>query len=403
MPVSPTLHELMAGHVDSGQIAGLVTLVARGDQVHVDTIGVASFGDPEPLRRDAIFRIASLSKPIVAAAAMTMVDDGTLRLDQAIDDLIPELADRRVLRSVAAELDDTVAAERSITVEDLLRYRMGFGVVMAEPRTYPIQRAEEDLVLRSISGPPWPPVDHDVDQWIAALGTLPLIHQPGEEWMYGTSGQVLGVLLARAAGTDLGTVLRDRITGPLEMADTGFWVPPDKLDRLATLYEADSETDELTVLDDPADSWWSRPPTFPDGSGMLVSTIDDFWAFVAMLRADRMGRSDGEQILSKEAVLLMTTDRLSAEARTDGGVFFGEDSAWGLGMLVPAAGHEGVSLPGGYGWDGASGTTWRTNPATDITGILFTQQTMTSPIAPPVFEDFWTGVEPIFRQDGVRP
>ncbi len=386
------LHEAMARHVDSGQIAGMLTLVARGDEVDVDTIGSAAFGDPEPIRRDAIFRIASLSKPIVAAAAMTMVDDGTLHLGLAIDDLIPELADRRVLRSVDAELDDTVAAERSITVEDLLRYRMGFGVVMEAPRTHPIQRAEDDLVLRSIAGPPWPPVDHDVDHWIAALGSLPLVHQPGEEWMYGTSGQVLGVLLARVAGADLGTVLRDRILDPLGMADTGFWVPPDHLGRLATLYEADSEAGELSVLDDPADSWWSRPPSFPDGSGMLVSTIDDYWAFVAMLRADGTGGSDGGQVLSEASVRLMTTDPLTTEEEVDGGVFFGEDSAWGLGMLVPASGHEGEPLPVGYGWDGGSGTTWRTNRAADTTGILFTQRTMTSPVAPPVFEDFWAGV-----------
>ncbi len=136
------LHELMAAHVASGEMPGLVTLVASGDDVHVDVIGRPSFAEPEPLARNAIFRIASLSKPITAATTMSLVDDGILRLDQAIDELLPELAGRRVLRAIDAELDDTVPARRAITVEDLLSSRMGFGSVMAPPGTHPIQRAE---------------------------------------------------------------------------------------------------------------------------------------------------------------------------------------------------------------------------------------------------------------------
>jgi CubicO group peptidase (beta-lactamase class C family) len=152
------------------------------------------------LARDAIFRIASLTKPITAATTMSLIDDGILRLDQAIDDLVPELADRRVLRAIDADLDDTVPARRSITVEDLLSFRMGFGSVMAPPGTFPIQRAEAVRGLQSIGGPPWPPVALDPDEWIAALGSMPLMYQPGEQWLYNTSAQVLGVLLARAEG-----------------------------------------------------------------------------------------------------------------------------------------------------------------------------------------------------------
>jgi CubicO group peptidase (beta-lactamase class C family) len=131
---------------------------------------------------------------------MSLIDDGILDLDQSIDDLVPELANRRVLRSLDAELDDTVPAERPITVEDLLSSRFGFGTVMAPPDTLPIQRAEAELELHSIGGPPWPPGGHDVDSWIAALGSLPLMYQPGAQWLYNTAAQVLGVLLARATG-----------------------------------------------------------------------------------------------------------------------------------------------------------------------------------------------------------
>jgi CubicO group peptidase (beta-lactamase class C family) len=384
------LHELMAAHVEAGELPGLVTLVARGDDVHVAAIGSASFADAEPLARDAIFRIASLTKPIAAATAMSLVDEGVLRLDQTIDDLVPELADRGVLRAIDAELDDTVPAHRSITVEDLLSYRMGFGSVMAPPGTYPIQRAEAELGLQSIGGPPWPPGSLDSDQWIAALGSLPLLCQPGEQWLYNTSGQVLGVLLARAAGTDLAELMRERIFEPLGMADTGFSVPGEHLNRLTGFYSPDPETGALSLLDDRSGSWWSRPPRFPDASGWLVSTIDDYWAFVSMLVAG--GSLRGERVLSAQSVALMTTDRLTPAQRAGSRVFLGEHGSWGFGMAVPATGTAGRPLPCGFGWDGGSGTTWRTNPELGVTGILLTQRQLNSPAPPPVYEDFWAGV-----------
>ena len=285
------LHDLMESHVAAGSLPGLITLVARAGDVQVDVIGEPSFGAGVPLARDAIFRIASLSKPITAAATMSLVEDGLLGLEQPVDELLPELADRRVLRAIDAELDDTVPARRPITVEDLLSFRLGFGSVMAPPGSYPSQRAEAGLGLRSIGGPPWPPVTHDADSWIGALGSLPLLYQPGEQWLYNTSAQVLGVLLARACGQDLESVLRERILDPLGMTDTGFTVPAGQLGRLTTAYQPDPETGELSVLDDAASSWWSTPPSFPDASGWLVSTIDDYWSFVSMLLAGGAGRA----------------------------------------------------------------------------------------------------------------
>jgi CubicO group peptidase (beta-lactamase class C family) len=138
------LHDSMAAHVAAGQLPGLVTLVAHGDELHVDTIGSPSFGGDAPLRRDAIFRIASLTKPTTAAATLSLVDEGLPRLAQPIDELLPELANRRVLREIDAELDDTVPAKRPITIEDLFSYRLGFGSVMAPPGSHPIQRAEAE-------------------------------------------------------------------------------------------------------------------------------------------------------------------------------------------------------------------------------------------------------------------
>jgi CubicO group peptidase (beta-lactamase class C family) len=384
------LHDSMAAHVAGGLLPGLVALVACGDDVHIDAIGTPSFVDDAPLARDAVFRIASLTKPITAVATMSLVEEGILRLEEPIDELVPELAGRRVLRSIEAELDDTVPAHRPITLEDLLSFRLGFGSVMAPPGSYPIQRAEAELGLQSIGSPPWPPVAHDVDGWIAALGSLPLMYQPGEQWLYNTSAQVLGVLLARACGSDLEAVLRERIFEPLGMADTGFTVPSEKLGRLTTAYRPDPETGELSVLDDPAHSWWSTPPSFPDASGWLVSTIDDYWAFVSMVLAG--GTRQGERILSPETIRIMTTDRLTPSQRDAAGLFLGEHGGWGLGLEVPATGSPDRTLPSGIGWDGGTGTTWRSNPRSGVTGILFTQREATSPVPPPVVEDFWASV-----------
>src|SRR5438105_1880159 len=323
----------MATHVAAGRLPGLVTLVACGDDVHVDAVGTPSFDDDAPLQRDAIFRIASLTKPITAVATMTLVEEGVVGLDEPIDELVPELADRRVLRSIDAELDDAVPAARPITVEDLLSSRMGFGSVLAPPDSYPIQRAEAEAGLQSIGGPPWPPGAHDVDSWIGALGSLPLMYQPGEQWLYNTSAQVLGVLLTRACGRDLESVLRERILEPLGMVDTGFTVPAEQIGRLTTLYRPDPETDELAVRDAPAHSWWSTPPSFPDASGWLVSTVDDYWSFASMMLAG--GTGHGERILSSESVALMTTDRMTSAQRKAAGVFLEEQGGWGLGFGVP--------------------------------------------------------------------
>jgi CubicO group peptidase (beta-lactamase class C family) len=383
------LHEVMTAHVEAGEMPGLVTLVARGDDVHVDAIGSPSFVDPMPLGRSAIFRIASLTKPITAVATMSLVEEGVLRLDQPVEDVLPELAHRRVLRAIDSELDDTVPADRPVTLEDLLSFRFGFGTVMAPPGSYPIQRAEAELGLQSIGGPPWPPVAHDVDGWMAALGSLPLMYQPGDQWLYNTSAQVLGVLVARAAGKDVEKVMRERIFDPLAMPDTGFTVPADQLSRLTTAYSSDPQTGSLSVLDDPVNSWWSTPPSFPDASGWLVSTIDDYWSFVSMLVGG--GSRRGERVLSPESVALMTTDRLSRAQREASGIFLGGHGGWGLGMTVPATGST-APLPYGFGWDGGTGTTWRTNPGSGVTGILFTQRAANSPAPPPVVTDFWAAI-----------
>jgi CubicO group peptidase (beta-lactamase class C family) len=377
-PGLAALDAMLARHVEQAEVPGLVALVARGDDVHVAALGHKALGDSDPIGRDAIFRIASLTKPIAGAAAMLLIEDGAMALDDPIGRWLPELAEPRVLRCLESELDDTVPAERPITVEDVLSFRLGFGSIM-DPGPYPVQQAESELGLKTLSSP-WPPADLTPDEWIARLGRLPLLDQPGTRWRYNTGASVAGVLIERVAGRPLGDVLAERIFEPLGMTDTSFYVPADKLGRFTTFYGPSAG--ELQVLDRPG-GWYSSPPKWPDAASGLVSTVDDLWTFASMLA------SGGGRLLSAESVRQLTLDRMTARDREQNRLFVGDHSGWGLMMLVPAAdGSTGV--PGGFGWEGGSGTVWRTDPATGLTGILLTQRMMTSPKPTGLVKDFWS-------------
>src|SRR5258708_715459 len=171
------LHEVMAGHVGAGRVPGLVLALSRGDDVHTDAIGVAAVGGSEPIRPDAIFRITSMTRPVTAVAALMLVEQGRLSLEEPVGRLLPELAGRRVLRHLNGPVDDTVAAERPVTVRDLLTFRSGFGMILASPDEYPILQAEQALELRS-AGPPTPGTPHDPDEWLRRTGSLPPMDPP---------------------------------------------------------------------------------------------------------------------------------------------------------------------------------------------------------------------------------
>jgi len=317
---------------------------------------------------------------------MALVDDGALSLHDSVETYLPELADRRVLRRLDGPLDDTVPAKRSITVEDLLTFRLGFGSIMAPPGTYPIQLSEAELGLMTL-GPPWPPPPLTSDEWIARFATLPLLHQPGAEWRYNTSAQVLGVLLERATDQPLEAFLRSRMLEPLGMVDTSFSVPADKQYRFTTAYAPDEATGELCLLDPPVSGWWNEPTMMANAAGMLVSTLDDFWAFVSMLLAG--GVHDGRQVLSPEAVAMMTRDHLTAEQRAAAKLFLGGHGGWGYGMAAPGPIAGEPPVPWGIGWTGGTGTLGWSDTVRGLTGILLTQRAMTSPQPLPLFTVFW--------------
>ncbi len=382
------MHDVMTGYVERGDVPGLVTLVSRRGEVHVDAIGMKALEGLDPVRRDTIFRISSMTKPIMAAATMILVEECRVRLDEPVDRWLPELAERKVLKRLDGPLDDTVPANRPITVRDLLTFRMGFGQMMAPPDAYPILKAASAQQIGM--GPPSPSTLPAPDEWMRRLGQLPLMHQPGEKWMYNTGSDVLGVLIARASGQELEAFLRERLFEPLGMKDTGFSVPAASLDRLATSYWTNPASGELEVYDEAEGGQWSREPAFPSGAGGLVSTIDDYLAFGQMMLSH--GKHESSRILSRLSVETMTTDQLTPEQKAVSGLVPGyfDSHGWGFGVSVVTRRDDVAAVPGRYGWDGGLGTSWYSDPREDMVTILMTQRAWTSPSPPDVSLDFWT-------------
>jgi CubicO group peptidase (beta-lactamase class C family) len=365
------LHTVAEPHVADARVPGLVALVARGEQVHVEALGSLTVGGP-PVARDSIFRIASTSKPLTAAAALAVVGEGSMGLNDPVDRLLPELAARRVLRRMDGALDDTVPAASRITTRELLNFTFGFGMVMemfSSATPWPVVAAAEELELATI-GPPDVAAQPDPDTWIERLGSLPLLAQPGERWLYNTGASVLGVLLARATGQPFAEVLATRVFEPLGMRDTGFWTA--HTERLATAYRP--TPDGLIAWDEPEGAW-SEPPAFGDGGAGLVSTVDDLLAFARMLLAG------GAPVLSAEAARSMTTDQLTEAQKAHGGLgpdFFAGRS-WSYGQSVLDS--------GAFGWDGGFGSSWLVDPAHELIVIVLTQRMFETSAAPQVHRD----------------
>ena len=380
------MRDVMASHVSRGVVPGVVTLLSRRGDVHVDAIGTKAFGGSEPMRRDTIFRIASVTKPIVAAAAMILVEECVLRLDEPVDQWLPELADRRVLRAIDSPLDDTLPANRPIILRDLLTFRLGIGSVMVFPPRYPIQQAMADAGV----GPRPALPAHTPDELMKRFGSLPLVHQPGERWLYDSGSDILGVLISRATGTSLEKFLRERIFAPLGMSDTSFSVPEGKLNRLASSYWTNPSTGEFEIFDGVDDSRWASPPVFESGAGGLVSTVDDLLAFGQMML--KGGKHENQRMLSRRSVELMTTDHITPEQKAVSGFFpgFWDDHGWGFGVSIVTRRDDLAATPGRYGWDGGYGTSWYVDPGEELVGILMTQRLWDSPSPPGVLLDFWT-------------
>ena len=375
------LHEIMAGHVAHGAAPGLVSVVSRRGEAEIDAIGVTALGGRQAVRPDTIFRISSMTKPVTAVAALILLEECVLRLDEPVERFLPELANRRVVRRIDGPVDDTVPARRPITVRDLLTFRMGFGGYFGP---CPVNDAAAPLQLSA--GPPQPSLPPAPDEWMRRFSTLPLMFQPGERWLYHTGADVLGVLIARASGQPFEAFLRERVFGPLGMKDTAFCATPASLGRLAASYITDPETGLLQVYDRP-DGQWSTPPAFPSGGAGLVSTAPDFLAFAEMLLRG------GAPLLSRPSVQTMTSDQLTPAQKAVSGLSPGDfdASGWGFCVSVVTRREHPAAPVGQYGWDGGLGTVWRNDPSEQMITILMTNSAFASPRLPEFAQDFLTG------------
>jgi CubicO group peptidase (beta-lactamase class C family) len=371
-PGYPRLRELMNAQVAQNKIPGAVWLVSGAGGVAVDTAGVMAVGGSTPMRRDTIFRIASMTKPVAATAVMILAEEGKLALDAPAERWLPELANRQVLTRINGPLQETVPAIRPITVRDLLTYTLGFGLLF-DP-SMPIQQAIDQRQL--VNGPPVPMTPHDPDQWIKRFAELPLMHQPGERWMYNTGSLLQGVLVRRASGQNLEDFIRTRILEPLGMRDTGFHVPADKLDRFAGCGVFNDPEKGPTRMDaDGAASAYAKPPVFPSAAGGMVSTVDDFLAFGRMLLAG--GVYGGRRLLSEASVREMTRDQLTVEQRaaSKDSLFpgFFDTQSWGYGVSITTVPDAVSPTPGRYGWIGGFGTAWYNDPGRGLVATVMTQ------------------------------
>ena len=374
------VRDVLKKQIANMTIPGSVFLVARvgkdggdKDEIVVSADGVTTVGGSAPMQRDTIFRIASMTKAITAAAVMMLVEDGKLTLDEPAERLLPELTNRKVLKTISSPIDDTVPANHPITVREIMNFTFGFGLNF-DP-TLPINKAgvERQLTLAE----PTPMTPHAPDEWMKLFGELPLMYQPGERWLYNAGSLLQGVLVRRASGQDFDTFVSERITGPLGMKDTGFFVPADKLNRFAGCgtFTDPATKQEIRMDKDGAESAYATRPVFPSGAGGLCSTVDDYLAFQLMLLAG--GELRGKKLLTPESVRAMTTNQLTDEQRKASansltpGMF--DTAGWGYGMGVQVAGNPDTDTPGAYGWDGGFGSSWFTDPNRKVISIVMTQ------------------------------
>jgi len=359
-----TIEATLSTVVDERKLAGAATLIWHGNSATVACAGVRDLDSRLPIERDTIFRIASMTKPVTSALALILVDEGRFSLGEPIVRYAPEFEHMRVLRSPKGPLDDTCAAERLITFDDLLTHRAGFSY--ADFHSGPIAKAYNDALGRVIDNELTP------EEWIERLARLPLIDQPGAGFHYGHSTDLLGFLIARIEGAPFEDVLRRRIFEPLGMKDTGFSVPLEKRVRRAGMCGFDDNANLITLQKIPGNHALPERPegmTFVSGGQGLWSTLDDYLAFARIFVSG--GTVDGVRLLRPETLLMMASNHLTDNqrtlARSLGRAPFAVGHGFGLGVAVIMEPEKADLLlcgggAGAVGWPGAYGGWWQADP-----------------------------------------
>jgi CubicO group peptidase (beta-lactamase class C family) len=376
----------LQGVVDAGDLSGAVTLIWRkGEEIAFDAVGLRDIAAGKPMTRDTLFRIMSMTKPITSVAALMLMEEGKLKLDDPITRWAPEFADMKVLKDAQGPVDETYPSPRDITIEDLMTHRSGiaYGFTSIGPIAHAYDKALGDI-------PSYLHGSKSVDAWMAALGGLPLSYPPGDRFHYGHSTDVLGFIVGRIAGMEFREFLMQRILGPLGMVDTDFWIPPAKRERAAEVYRLNKD---LTALEVAPHADRDSPPDYCGGGGGLISTVDDYLRFVRMLLNG--GELDGTRYLKPETVGLMQTNRLTDAQREIPfmGIPFWAGQGFGLGLSVILDAEKqawmGPGTNGAFSWPGAYGTWWRADPQEEMILIYMIQNAM--PLGPEAAAQLATG------------
>jgi CubicO group peptidase (beta-lactamase class C family) len=350
------LGSAMRGEIERGRIPGAVALIARrGRLAYFESYGKRDPANSAPMAKDSIFRIYSMTKPIVSVAAMMLWEEGRFLLSDPVGKFLPELSALKVALTRGAEID-LVDAERPITIQDLLRHTSGLTYEFRGNGPVHKKYMAEKIYSRSQS---------NADQ-VATLGKLPLVHQPGTKWEYSRSTDVLGRLIEVLSGLTLGEYLQQHILAPLGMVDTAFHVPEQSHARLAEAFAKDPDTGSGVQLISVRDA-----PKFESGGGGLVSTAGDYSRFLQMML--NRGRLDGLRLLSRKTIELMTADHLGPITGAPDLLLPGY--GFGLGFAVRL--QPGISaVPGSVGqyfWGGLAGTTFWVDPAEELFAIMLIQ------------------------------
>jgi CubicO group peptidase (beta-lactamase class C family) len=374
------INRFFADHyVDTGKLPGMLTLVARRGQVaSLDVCGHRDVENAQPLTDDTIFRIYSMTKPIVSVALMQLYEQGAFRLDDPVSRFIPSFADLRVWRDGTPFKFRTNPATREMTIRDLLTHTSGltYGFTANHPvdALYRARGVERLNVLMPAEGTPSETVAEMVDK----LAELPLLFSPGTRWSYSVATDVCGRLVEIMSGRSLDAVLREQIFEPLGMVDSGFSVPADKVNRLASCY-SHTPRDPMLRTDPASTSTYLSHPAYLSGGGGLVATAADYLRFCTMLL--NKGELDGHRILGRKTVEYMTVNHLpgNVDLAAMGQPTFGETTFDGIGfglgfsVVLDPAQAQVIGSPGIYAWGGAASTTFWVDPREELIVIGMTQ------------------------------
>ena len=374
------IDSFMQGHVDRRTVPGLITLVARhGKVAHCRCFGLMDAEAGASMRMDAIFRIYSMTKPITCAALLMLFEEGLFQLTDPVSAFIPAFKDTKVFVRNTATGTELADLKRPISIHDIFTHTSGLSYGFEQDT--PV----DELYRRALPGKR---TRTPLSEATNNLARLPLVFQPGTAWRYSYAHDVVGHLVSVLSGMTFPHFLEERVFRPLGMVDTGFFVPPTKLDRLAALYSG-TPAGGLALVDSPAKSEWVDPEITPSGGGGLLSTISDYLRFAQMLLNG--GALDGVRLLSRKTVELMTRNHLPSSmlpfAVTPGKPLPGFGYGLGVGVLMNAADAEELASDGMYQWNGAASTRWWNDPKEDLIGLMMIQ-TLRGDLLPQIGQAF---------------